>query len=103
MSLRKYLTIYVIVTAMIWSSALAFSPPPMTENLEWKGRIVVEVSDKIAPLEISHQMGLALTQNSELDLQAARYNVFNITKLIPWAEKIMAVFMPIIFASASLP
>jgi hypothetical protein len=59
----------------------------MTENLEWKGRIVVQVSDVIAPLEINHRMGLALTNHSGLDVLAARYNVFNVTKLIPWAEK----------------
>ncbi len=86
--ISRNLPLLSIITAVLMvSSAFAVFSPPMTENYEWEGRIVVFLSDDLGTINVESKDGLALLGNDKLDALAARFNVMNISKLIPWSEK----------------
>ncbi|TKJ41637.1 hypothetical protein CEE37_03460 [candidate division LCP-89 bacterium B3_LCP] len=59
------------------------SPPLLTANNEWQGRLVIEVDAALVPLEISNESDLALTGIAELDNLARSYGVYSMSKLFP--------------------
>lgn len=80
----------ILISAIILSlltSALAQAIPPMTQNLEWKGRIVVEFADEPGAIQIDAKSGIAMTGWDDLDALARQFNVFKIEKLIPGSER----------------
>ncbi len=87
MSFPKAAALVAVLNLLLWSAASASITPPMTDDLEWKGRIVVEFDESICPIQIDDRTGIALMNRDDLDVLAMRYNVYRISKLIPWAEK----------------
>jgi subtilisin family serine protease len=73
----------------VWLAA-ATSPylPPMTAQMQWKGRIVVEFKETLEPIRpASDASGIIRLGNVSLDALARQYNVYNIEKFIPWSQK----------------
>ncbi len=76
---------FILLVALMAPTAAQL--PPMTADLEWKGRIVVEFKEELEPLQIYIESGCALLGNARLDALARRFGVYHMEKLIPWAEK----------------
>lgn len=86
--MNKCFSPFAIACMVIFSFlniVVASEIPPMTDNLEWKGRIVVHFDYDLGPIMVENQSGIALIGNPELDALARQYNVTSIQKLIPWA------------------
>jgi len=69
------------------TTAFATTPPPMTSDFEWKGRIVVEFSQELGSINVHDDGGIATIGYPELDVIAALYNVHTITRFLPSAKK----------------
>ncbi|RJP73649.1 MAG: T9SS C-terminal target domain-containing protein [Candidatus Zixiibacteriota bacterium] len=89
MKYRGWLTVAAAVAVLVITGMVMANnaPPPMTENLEWKGRIVVEFREALGPIRLTQNSGLMLTGDVGLDALAHQFNVHHIEKLIPFAEK----------------
>ena len=87
MKFYVYLTTCIIAAFSFTTATSANYPPPVTENLEWKGRIVVEFCEELAEITPEHKSGVALLGHDELDALARQYSVYSIRKAIPQAEK----------------
>ena len=87
MSLRTYVTACTAVLMILVLGSLAGTTPPMTEDLHWMGRIVVQFSDEMGDIEINTTDGIALLGYPALDALARQYNVYRIEKLIPGSKE----------------
>ena len=65
----------------------AGSVPPMTENLEWMGRIVVEFRPEVGEIHPDHNSGIAILGDATLDALARQYNVYHMEMTVPGAKK----------------
>ncbi|MBU1650612.1 hypothetical protein KKA00_00205, partial [bacterium] len=72
MILRNGRIACLLVLAAIISTSSATTPPPMTADFEWKGRIVVEISEELEPLQVQNVNGIANIDFTELDVLVAR-------------------------------
>lgn len=84
---RIYRIISILLIGIFYTSASAGDPIPMTEKMEWKGRIVVKIADAFGDIEVEQDAGIALLGDSGLDALARQYGVFHIEKAIPWSKK----------------
>ncbi|TKJ37620.1 hypothetical protein CEE37_14005 [candidate division LCP-89 bacterium B3_LCP] len=68
-------------------SAAQMTPPPMTDDLEWMGRIVVEFTEDLGSFQVNDESGVAMLGNTSLDALAQKFGIYRMEKLIPWSEK----------------
>ncbi|TKJ41150.1 hypothetical protein CEE37_05640 [candidate division LCP-89 bacterium B3_LCP] len=89
MNNRRHLLLPVaIITVFFILQVSAISaPPPMTADLEWKGRIVVEFSEVLGDVTVEQLSGVSQIGVDDLDMLARQYNVYGIEKFFPFAEK----------------
>lgn len=87
MSLRVHLSGCMIIVAILAAGAVANITPPMTDNLEWMGRIVVNFSEELGDINVEYESGIAVVNQASLDALARQYNVYRMEKLIPWSKK----------------
>ena len=79
----------LVALAVCWLAitASAGAPPPMTENLEWKGRVIVEFRDELGAINPTKDSEIALLGEPGLDALARQFNVYHMEMLIPGAQK----------------
>jgi len=65
----------------------AGSVPPMTEDLEWMGRIIVEFRAEFGEVHPVYDSGIAVLGNADLDALARQFNVFHMEMTAPGAKK----------------
>ncbi|MCX6641290.1 MAG: S8 family serine peptidase [bacterium] len=85
-SMTIYFVVLLVLSALC-SGFNAFGMPPMTPNLEWKSRVVVEFSETLESIRITNDSSIAELGEPSLDALAHRYKVFGMEKLIPGAQK----------------
>ena len=66
----RFLALTTMIVFLWVSGALAVMPPPMTANLEWMGRIVVEFSEDLDAIQVNSKSGIALMGEPSLDALA---------------------------------
>jgi subtilisin family serine protease len=89
MKQRGFSLLLVLLALPVWlTAATSPFPPPMNDRLQWKGRIVVQFKETLIPIRpYSDAAGFVLLGNVGLDALARQYNVYNIEKFLPWAQK----------------
>ncbi len=86
---HRRLYVLSMVFAILLSAEAIFANvlPPMTANLEWKGRIVVEFREDLGSIQAYDESGIALLHENSLDALSRQFKIFHLEKLIPWSEK----------------
>lgn len=86
--MKERLRLFSVIFAIVISSSAALSDtPPITENLEWKGRIVIEFTEAIEHIDVEYNRGIVLLGDDKLDALAYQYNIYSICKFFPSSTK----------------
>ncbi len=89
---RTFLALISSVILLGWTAAQ--STPPLTPNLEWKGRLVVEFADAPDAINVNDESDIALIGHTSLDALANQYNIYQIRKLFPTSKQPENLFTP---------
>jgi len=77
----------VLAAGIAFQSAAGQARPPLTPDLEWKGRIVVEFAAGLGEIQLNHDGNIALLGKDNLDALARQFGVYEIQPAIPGAQK----------------
>ncbi|MCX6639153.1 MAG: S8 family peptidase [bacterium] len=83
---RAGLTLALLIAALLLINTITLAIPPLTPDLKWKGRLVVEFNDKLGNVQVNETSGTALIGDPDLDALAYQYSVRHMEKLIPGSE-----------------
>ncbi|TKJ38570.1 hypothetical protein CEE37_12465 [candidate division LCP-89 bacterium B3_LCP] len=80
MKLSSHVVLLLLTFQITAFASEGITRPPLTENLEWKGRIVVEFAEELGAITVQNTDGVALLGENNLDALARQYGIFQITK-----------------------